>query len=106
MDYYILTYTFSCSALADKRASLVACCVVESSADIGCGLDANTIRVLISRTFKDAGIPRSLLTAMYTQAMTAMNVAVDNLALTEEEKQSLANWYMPTNQKLITSGAA
>ena len=105
LDYYILTYTFACSGLADKKASLVACCVVESSADIGGGLDANTMRVLISRTFKGMGVPRSLLTAMHTQAVTAMNTTMENLSLTDKEEDSLASWYKSADQKLLTGGA-
>jgi len=105
LDYYILTYTFACSGLAEKKASLVACCVVESSADIGCGLDANTMRVLISRTFKGMGVPRSLLTAMHTQVVTAMKATTENLTLTSEQEQSLASWYKSADQKLVTGGA-
>ena len=105
LDYYILTYTFACSGLAEKQASLVACCVVESSADIGSGLDANTMRVLISRTFKGMGVPRSLLTAMHTQTVTAMKTTMENLSLTGEEEENLASWYKSSNQKLLTSGA-
>jgi len=106
LDYYILTYTFACSGLAEKQASLVACCVVESSADIGCGLDANTMRVLISRTFKGMGVPRSLLTAMHTQVVISMKAATEKLTLTGEEEESLAGWYKSSDQKLLTSGAA
>ena len=83
----------------------MACCVVESSADIGSGLDANTMRVLISRTFKGMGVPRSLLTAMHTQTVTAMKTTMENLSLTGEEEENLASWYKSSNQKLLTSGA-
>ena len=106
LDYYILTYTFSSSELVKKQASLVASCVVESSADIGSGLDANTMRVLISRTFKGMGVPRSLLTAMHTQAVTAMTATVGKLTLTDEDEESLASWYKSADQKLLTSSAA
>jgi len=106
LDYYILTYTFSSSELVKKQASLVACCVVESSADIGSGLDANTMRVLISRTFKGMGVPRPLLTAMHTQVVIAMRATEEKLTLTGEEEESLASWYKSADQKLLTSSAA
>ena len=106
LDYYILTYTFSSSELSRKQASLVACCVVESSADIGNGLDANTMRVLISRTFKGMGVPRSLLTAMHTQVVNAMNATTENLTLTGEQEESLASWYKSADEKLLTGGVA
>ena len=80
-------------------------CVVESSADIGCGLEANTMRVLISRTFKGMGVPPSLLTAMHTQAATAMKTTMEKLSLTGEEEDSLASWYKSADQRLLTNGA-
>ena len=105
LDYYILTYTSACSGLAEKKASLVACCVVEFLADIESGLDANTMWALISRTFKGMGVPCSLLTAMHTQAVTAMGTTMENLSLTGEEEENLASWYKSANQRSLTSGA-
>ena len=63
------------------------------------------MRVLISRTFKGMGVPRSLLTAMHTQAVTAMKTTMENLSLTGEEEESLASWYKSADQRLLTSGA-
>ena len=103
MDYYILTYTFSSTELARKRASLIACCVVESSASVK-DIDPNTLRVIISRAFRGGDIPHSTLTAIYAQLVTAINEPVNSLSLTDKEKDALENWYKPTNQKLVTNG--
>jgi len=105
LDYYIFTYTFCSTELVKKKTSLIACCVVESSANVT-EIDCNTLRVLISRAFRGGDIPHSTLTAIYAQLVTAINQPVNDLTLTEKEKESLAYWYRPSNQKLLANGAA
>ena len=46
LDYLIFTYTFGRTELARRKASLIACCVVESFAVVK-DIDANTLRVII-----------------------------------------------------------
>lgn len=101
MDYYFLTYTFTSTELVKKRASLVACCIVESSADVR-DLDANTLRVLIARFFKAGIVPRKTLTAMHTQVLAAVNEQVEDLTMTETEKESLEVWFKSADQKVQT----
>lgn len=101
MDYYIFTYTFASTELVRKRTSLIACCVVESSADIK-EIDSNTLRVIISRAFRGGDIPYSTLSAIYAQLVTAINQPTNSLLLTDREKESLEAWYQPSNQKLST----
>ena len=103
MDYYIFTYTFSSTELVKRDASLLACCVVESSAKIE-DIDLNTLRVIVSRAFKGGDIPHSTLTAIYAQLVTAVNEPVNGLSLTEEEKASLEDWYNPGSQKSLKNG--
>jgi hypothetical protein len=103
LDYYIFTYTFSSTELVRKRTSLIACCVVESSANIK-DIDPNTLRVIISRAFRGGDVPRSTLTAIYAQLVMAINEPTDGLSLTDNEKEVLENWYQPANQKLVTNG--
>ena len=105
MDYYILTYTFCSTELVKKKTSLIACCVVESSANVQ-EIDSNTLRVLISRAFRGGDIPHATLTAIYAQLVTAINQPANDLTLTEKEKESLARWYKPSNQKLLANGGA
>lgn len=101
LDYYILTYTFASSHFGkSKKTSLIACCVVESSADVR-DIDSNTLRVIISRAFRGGDIPHATLTAIYAQILTAINQPVSDLSLTDKEKESLENWYKPSNQKLV-----
>ena len=103
LDYYIFTYSFSATELVKRKVSLVACCVVESSAVVE-GLDTNTIRVIISRAFKGGDIPHSTLTAIYAQLATAIHKPTNGFSLTEREKESLEDWYKPKNTKLVTNG--
>jgi len=72
LDYFIFTYTFTSTEFANRRASLIACCVVESSA-VAKGIDANTLRVIINRAFKAGDVSRSTLTAIHSQLVTAIN---------------------------------
>ena len=103
LDYYIFTYTFASTELARKKASVIACCVVESSANIK-GIDPNTLRVIISRAFRGGDVAHSTLSAIYAQLITAMNEPQDRLSLTDHERKVLESWYQPTNQKLLTGG--
>jgi len=64
LDYFIFTYTST--EPANRKASFIACCVVESSAVIK-GIDHNTLRVIISRAFKAGDVSRSALTAIHSQ---------------------------------------
>lgn len=105
LDYYILTYNFCSTELVKKKTSLIACCVVESSANVK-EIDCNTLRVLISRAFRSGDIPHSTLTAIYAQLVTAINQPVNDLTLTEKEKESLAHWYRPSSQKSLAKAAA
>jgi len=100
LDYYIFTYTFCSTELVKKRTSLIACCVVESSADVR-DIDSNTLRVLISRAFRGGDIPHATLTAIYAQLVTAINQPADCLSLTEKEKESLEKYYNPPQEKKI-----
>jgi len=92
LDYYIFTYTFSSTELAKRKASLIACCVVESSANIE-GLDTNTLRVIVSRAFRGGNISRTTLAAIYAQLIKAIHDPVKGLSLTDQEKQALECWY-------------
>ncbi|KAF9653445.1 hypothetical protein BDM02DRAFT_3125842 [Thelephora ganbajun] len=92
LDYFIFTYSFSSSELVKKRASLVACCVVESSAVVK-DLDANTLRVIISRTFKGGDVPHFILTAIYSQLILAITGPLTAIVLSKQEKDDLAEWY-------------
>ena len=103
MDYYIFTYTFSSTELVKKKASLLACCVVESSAQID-DVDLNTLRVIVSRAFRGGDIPYATLTAIYAQLATVTNRPANGFSLTDEEKVSLENWYNPGGQKSLTNG--
>lgn len=101
LDYFILTYTFTSSELSRKKASLIACCVVESSAVVK-DIDANTLRVIVSRAFKGGNIPHSTLTAIYAQLISAINAPVNRFefsSLSAQEKEDLENWYKPTSQQ-------
>jgi len=102
LDYFIFTYSFCSTELARKRASLIACCVVESSANVK-EIDPNTLRVLISRAFRGGDLPHATLTAIYAQLVTAINEPTTGITLTEKEKESLETWYKPSTQKLLTS---
>ena len=62
LDYFIFTYTFTSTELVNRKASLIARCIVESSVVIE-GIDPNTLRAIISRVFKVRDVPRSTLTA-------------------------------------------
>jgi len=104
LDYYIFTYSFCSTELARKKASVIACCVVESSANIK-DIDANTLRVIISRAFRGGDIPHSTLSAIYAQLAMAINQPANSLSLSEKEKEALESWYKPTSQKMITTGA-
>lgn len=101
MDYYVFTYTFRSTELVRKRTSLVAACVVESSAHVR-DIDPNTLRVIISRAFRGGDIPRSTLAAIYAQLVTAINEPTYGLSLTDRDKEALENWYKLANQKLLT----
>ncbi|KAF9653446.1 hypothetical protein BDM02DRAFT_3265650 [Thelephora ganbajun] len=92
LDYFILTYSFRTSELSNKKASLVACCVVESSAVVK-DLDANTLRVIISRTFKGGNVPYSMLTAIHSQLITAIKEPKEGYRFTKQEENDLVNWY-------------
>ena len=105
LDYYIFTYSFSSTELARKKASVIACCVVESSANIK-DIDPNTLRVIISRAFRGGDIPHSTLTAIYAQLAMAINQPANNLSLTEKEKEALESWYKPINQKLLNDATS
>jgi hypothetical protein len=105
LDYYFFVYTFTSSELVRKQASLVACCVVESSAVVD-DLDANTLRVLISRAFKYGGVPRPILDTIYTQAITAVKAPTIGLSeLTIKEKEDLEILYRPGFQAQANGGA-
>jgi hypothetical protein len=71
LDYYIFTYTFTSTELVKKKTSLIACCVVESSAVVK-DLDENTLRVIINRAFRQGNIPFRTLAAIYAQLITAV----------------------------------
>ena len=99
LDYFIFTYTFTSTELSRRSASLIACCVVESSASIE-GLDANTLRVIISRAFKGGNVPHSTLTAIYTQMATAIESPTARFsAMSIKEKEELETWYRPGFQQ-------
>ena len=93
MDYFIFTYTFTSTDLVNKSASLLACCVVESSADIS-NLDENTIRVIVSRAFKD-GVAHSLLTAICSQLIAAVIPTRKLSPLSAQQEEELQTWYRP-----------
>lgn len=101
LDYYIFTYTFCSTELARKRISLIAGCVVESSANVR-DIDPNTLRVIISRAFRGGDVAHSTLTAIYAQLVTAINEPTDRLSLTDKEREALEDWYKPNSQKLLT----
>lgn len=103
LDYLIFTYSFSSTELAKKRTCLVACCVVESSANID-DIDTNTLRVVISRAFRGGDLPYSTLSTIYAQLVSTITTPVTALSLTEQEKECLVNWYKPNNQKSLGKG--
>jgi hypothetical protein len=105
LDYLIFTYTFSSTELARRKASLIACCVVESSAVVK-DIDANTLRVIISRVFGGRDTPYSTLTAIYDRFAMAINEPVSPLSLTGKEKEGLEGRYKPANEKFPTDGAS
>jgi hypothetical protein len=102
LDYCIFTYTFSSTELARRKASLIACCVIESPANIE-DVDSNTLRVIVSRAFGGWGIPYSTLTAIYAQLVVTINRPMSSLSLTEKEKAILENWYNLGNRKSLTN---
>lgn len=104
LDYMIFTYTFASSAWSRKKVSLVACCVVESSAVID-DLDCNTLRVIISHAFKGGDVPLATLYAIYAQLVLVTKETLRVLSLTDEEKHYLEEWHRATNRKLLTNGS-
>ena len=105
LDYFIFTYTFNSTELARRKASLIACCVVESSAVVK-NIDANTLRVIISCVFRGQDTPHSTLTTIYNQFAMAINRPVGSLSLAEMEKGGLDNWREPVNRKLQTDAVS
>jgi len=103
LDYYFFVYTFCSSELVRKRTSLIAACVVESSAVVK-GMDDNTLRVIIARAFRGGDVPRGVLSAIYTQLTIAMKQPNNALSLTDDDKQALSGWYKSSNVKLVTNG--
>ena len=91
LDYFIFTYTFTSTELSRKRANLIVYCVVVRD------IDANTLRVIISRAFRGGDTPHSTLTAIYSQLITAINAPVTQF-LTTQEKEELEACH---NQKKI-----
>ena len=104
LDYFLFVYNFTSTDLVTKNVSLVACAVVESSAVIK-DIDQNTLRVIISRAFKDGNLPRSILFAIYSQLNAAICAPVNEftrLSLEAQGKEELKKWYKPEfNQKYI-----
>lgn len=95
MDYFIFTYNFCSTELQNKKTSLVACCVVESSADIS-EIDQNTLRVIISRAFRGGDIRNSTLNAIYAQLIAAIKVTATGSefsSLSIEDKEDLERLY-------------
>ncbi|KAF9653424.1 hypothetical protein BDM02DRAFT_3125829 [Thelephora ganbajun] len=105
LDYFIFTYSFRTSELIRREACLVACCVVESSAVVT-DLDANTLRVIISRTFKGGDVPYSMLTAIHSQLITAIKEPKEGYKFTKQEENDLVNWYKAKpQQKVLHQGS-
>ena len=101
MDYFIFTYTFASTDLVSKKTSLIAYGVVESSAIVK-DIDPNTLRVIISRAFKDGNLPYSNLVAIYTQLNAAMFAPMsqfESLSLKAQEDEELETWYKPATRQ-------
>ena len=99
LDYFIFTYTFTSTELVNRKVSLIARCIVESSVVIK-GIDPNTLHVIISRVFKVRDVPRSTLTAIHSQLMRAISEPVIRFSsLAARENEELEAWYKPGSQQ-------
>jgi len=105
LDYYFFVYTFCSSELVKKKTSLIAVCVVESSAEIK-DIDDNTLRVIIARAFRGGNVSRGVLSAIYTQLVMAMKQPNETLSLTDDDREALSSWYKSSNPKMIANAAA
>lgn len=107
LDYFIFNYTFSSTELARRKASLIAFCVIESSAVVK-DIDANTLRVMINGVFRGRNTRRTTLTAIYNQFAMAINRPVGSLSLAEKEKEKEGleslSWREPINRELPAGG--
>ena len=100
LDYFIFTYAFAPTDSVAKKTSLVAYCVVESSAIVK-DIDSNTLRVIISRAFKDGNLYPTLV-SIYTRLHAAMFAPVsqfESLSLKAQEEEALETWYKPSTQQ-------
>ena len=99
LDYLIFTHILCSTELVRKEASLIACCVVESSADAK-DIDSNTLRVIVSRAFRGGDIPLVTLTAILVQLVIEINEPVSNSRRPKRRKQA---WRTGTSQPIIRS---
>ena len=82
LDYLIFTYTLCSTELVRKKASVIACCVVESSAGVK-DIDSNYPPVCTYCGLSSPG--------------HGDKRARERLSSTEAEKASPENWYKSTN---------
>ena len=99
MDYLIFTYTLCSTELFRKKVSVIACCVVESSADVK-DIDSNTLRVIISCVVRGGDIPLSALTAVLVHLVKAINESVSDSRRPKRRKQTQRTG---TSQPIIRS---
>lgn len=94
LDGYFYVQSVSASALVSKKATVLGCMVVESSANVS-DLDSNTLKALLDQSFKD--MPPELQLAMYAQiAPGILKEQKDKPKIeapTAEEKKALDEWF-------------
>jgi hypothetical protein len=98
LDTLFFVYNFSSEGLAKTAKSVVACCVVKSSADVK-EVDDNTLRVLVNQCFETSDL--SLRKAIYGELRDALFYSknpeyIATLRQAQEaNREKLKEWAVP-----------
>lgn len=100
LDGFFYAQSVNASALVGKKAVVIACMVVESSADVS-DIDSNTLKSLIETSF-GPGMPPKLQSAMYAQiAFGILKEQKDKPKIeppTAREEEALEMWFKAHGQ--------
>ena len=90
MDTFFFVYNFQSEALIQKTSSVVACCVVKSSADIT-NIDDNTFKVVVGNCFETSPprIQRLIFGDIYWDIIRPKKSPPTLTPAEEKEKSSL-----------------